>query len=78
MNDIKDSEIYSYLLKQIAPNDAGVTMEALTVSIIDAKRSAEWKYRGGKKESFVKSFTDLEPIVVCLLGILLHILMCIL
>lgn len=34
MSDIKDSEIYSYLLKQIAPNDAGVTMEALTVSII--------------------------------------------
>ena len=30
-SDIKDSEIYSYLLKQIAPNDAGVTMEALSV-----------------------------------------------
>ncbi|KAK8394116.1 hypothetical protein O3P69_006362 [Scylla paramamosain] len=30
MNDIKDSEIYTYLLKQIAPNDAGVTMEALS------------------------------------------------
>lgn len=45
MNDIKDSEIYSYLLKQIAPNDAGVTMEALTVSIIDAKRNAKWVKR---------------------------------
>ncbi|KAG0725332.1 Plastin-2 [Chionoecetes opilio] len=30
MNDIKDSEIYTYLLKQIAPNDSGVTMEALS------------------------------------------------
>lgn len=30
--DIKDSEIYTYLLKQIAPMDAGVTMEALHVS----------------------------------------------
>ncbi|KAK8727308.1 hypothetical protein OTU49_009806 [Cherax quadricarinatus] len=30
MSDIKDSEIYSHLLKQIAPNDAGVTMEALS------------------------------------------------
>lgn len=29
-NDIKDSEIYSYLLKQIASNDSGVTMEALS------------------------------------------------
>ncbi|KFM74902.1 Plastin-2, partial [Stegodyphus mimosarum] len=27
--DIKDSEIYSYLLKQIAPSDSGVTLEAL-------------------------------------------------
>ncbi|KAL7019159.1 hypothetical protein ACKWTF_011023 [Chironomus riparius] len=27
--DISDSEIYSYLLKQIAPPDAGVTMEAI-------------------------------------------------
>ncbi|MCL4144989.1 UNVERIFIED_CONTAM: hypothetical protein GTU68_061355 [Idotea baltica] len=27
--DVKDSEIYTHLLKQIAPNDAGVTMEAL-------------------------------------------------
>ena len=32
MGDIKDSEIYSHLLKQIAPNDAGVTLEALSVS----------------------------------------------
>lgn len=30
-SDITDSEIYSYLLKQIAPNDAGVTLEALRV-----------------------------------------------
>ncbi|XP_042855233.1 plastin-2-like [Penaeus japonicus] len=30
MGDIKDSEIYSHLLKQIAPNDAGVTLEALS------------------------------------------------
>ncbi|RXG73373.1 Plastin-3 [Armadillidium vulgare] len=28
-SDIKDSEIYTYLLKQIAPIDSGVTMEAL-------------------------------------------------
>jgi len=28
-NDINDSEVYSYLLNQIAPNDAGVTLEAL-------------------------------------------------
>ncbi|CAL4125527.1 unnamed protein product [Meganyctiphanes norvegica] len=28
--DVKDSEIYSYLLKQIANNDSGVTMEALS------------------------------------------------
>lgn len=32
-SDIKDSEIYTYLLKQIAPIDSGVTMEALHVSI---------------------------------------------
>lgn len=31
-SDITDSEIYSYLLKQIAPADAGVTLEALSVS----------------------------------------------
>lgn len=37
MNDIKDSEIYTYLLKQIAPNDAGVTMEALSVSKVHDK-----------------------------------------
>ncbi|CAG0883064.1 unnamed protein product [Darwinula stevensoni] len=30
-SDVKDSEIYSHLLKQIAPNDAGVTLEALRV-----------------------------------------------
>ncbi|XP_064086378.1 plastin-2-like isoform X1 [Macrobrachium nipponense] len=30
MGDIRDSEIYTHLLKQIAPNDSGVTMEALT------------------------------------------------
>lgn len=30
-NDIVDSEIYSYLLKQIAPLEKGVTMEALMV-----------------------------------------------
>lgn len=30
--DVADSEIYSYLLKQIAPNDAGVTLDALRVS----------------------------------------------
>lgn len=29
--DITDSEVYTYLLKQIAPLDAGVTMEALRV-----------------------------------------------
>jgi len=29
-SDVKDSEIYSYLLKQIANNDTGVTMEALS------------------------------------------------
>jgi plastin-3 len=28
-SDISDSEIYSYLLKQIAPQEAGVTMEAI-------------------------------------------------
>lgn len=28
-SDISDSEIYSYLLKQIAPNEAGVTTEAI-------------------------------------------------
>lgn len=31
-NDITDSEVYSYLLKQIAPQDKNVTMEALMVS----------------------------------------------
>ena len=31
-SDITDSEVYTYLLKQIAPMDAGVTMEALRVS----------------------------------------------
>lgn len=31
--DITDSEIYSHLIKQIAPPDKGVTMEALSVSI---------------------------------------------
>lgn len=30
-SDIQDSEIYSYLLKQIAPADSGVTLEALRV-----------------------------------------------
>lgn len=28
-SDITDSEVYTYLLKQIAPGDAGVTVEAL-------------------------------------------------
>ena len=32
--DITDSEVYTYLLKQIAPLDAGVTMEALRVSLL--------------------------------------------
>lgn len=32
-NDITDSEIYSHLLRQIAPQDAGVTLEALMVII---------------------------------------------
>lgn len=31
-SDIMDSEVYSYLLKQIAPQDADVTLEALRVS----------------------------------------------
>lgn len=34
MSDIKDSEIYTHLLKQIAPNEAGVNMDALTVMFI--------------------------------------------
>ena len=32
--DITDSEIYSHLLKQIAPQESNVTLEALLVSII--------------------------------------------
>jgi hypothetical protein len=31
-SDISDSEIYSHLLKQIAPADSNVTLEALLVS----------------------------------------------
>lgn len=31
--DVADSEIYSYLLKQIAPQDANVTLDALRVSL---------------------------------------------
>ncbi|CAG2059902.1 unnamed protein product, partial [Timema podura] len=31
--DIADSEIYTHLLKQIAPSDAGITLEALRESI---------------------------------------------
>ncbi|XP_028025763.1 plastin-2 [Bombyx mandarina] len=38
-HDVADSEIYSYLLKQIAPSDAGVTLEALSES--DLHRRAE-------------------------------------
>jgi plastin-3 len=30
-SDIMDSEIYSYLLKQIAPNEAGVNLDAMKV-----------------------------------------------
>lgn len=37
--DVADSEIYSYLLKQIAPDDAGVTLDALRES--DLLRRAE-------------------------------------
>ncbi|KAJ8705274.1 hypothetical protein PYW07_011101 [Mythimna separata] len=37
--DVADSEIYSYLMKQIAPNDAGVTLDALRES--DLMRRAE-------------------------------------
>ena len=37
-SDITDSEVYSYLLKQIAPMDAGVTMEALRVNILNSLR----------------------------------------
>lgn len=29
--DVADSEIYSYLLKQIAPDDSGVSLDALRV-----------------------------------------------
>jgi plastin-3 len=36
-SDITDSEVYSYLLKQIAPNDAGVTLEALRESDLLAR-----------------------------------------
>ena len=36
-SDITDSEIYSHLLRQIAPQDAGVTMEALMVSVKNRK-----------------------------------------
>lgn len=35
-SDITDSEVYTYLLKQIAPLDAGVTMEALRVNVVTA------------------------------------------
>lgn len=38
-SDISDSEIYSYLLKQIAPADTGVTLEALSEH--DAAQRAE-------------------------------------
>ena len=34
ISDITDSEIYSYLMKQIAPKDAEVNMAALRVSFI--------------------------------------------
>lgn len=37
--DVADSEIYSYLLKQIAPDDAGVTMDAMRET--DLLRRAE-------------------------------------
>ncbi|CAH4032720.1 plastin-2 [Pieris brassicae] len=37
--DVSDSEIYSYLLKQIAPDDAGVTLDALRET--DLLRRAE-------------------------------------
>jgi plastin-3 len=37
--DITDSEVYTYLLKQIAPLDAGVTMEALRVSLLSCVSS---------------------------------------
>ncbi|XP_041984190.1 plastin-2 [Aricia agestis] len=37
--DVADSEIYSYLLKQIAPDDAGVTLDALRET--DLMRRAE-------------------------------------
>ncbi|XP_023944427.2 plastin-2 [Bicyclus anynana] len=37
--DVSDSEIYSYLLKQIAPDDAGVTLDALRET--DLVRRAE-------------------------------------
>ena len=33
MSDISDSEVYTYLLYQIAPNDAGVLMVALNVRV---------------------------------------------
>ena len=48
-SDITDSEVYTYLLKQIAPNDAGVTLEAMRVrslSLIHLCKFAQLPYRG--------------------------------
>ncbi|XP_076044276.1 plastin-2 fimbrin isoform X2 [Oratosquilla oratoria] len=46
-NDIKDSEIYTYLLKQIAPGDSGVTMEAMSEH--DMMRRAELMLQQAEK-----------------------------
>jgi plastin-3 len=59
-NDIKDSEIYTYLLNQIAPVDAGVDMAALHEP--DPLRRAEMMLQQADKLG-CRSFLTPEDVV---------------
>ena len=59
-SDITDSEVYSYLLKQIAPHDAGVNLSALGES--DLLRRAEVMLQQAEKLG-CRSFLTPEDVV---------------
>ena len=66
--DITDSEVYTYLLKQIAPLDAGVTMEALRVSLLkEIIRKPQRCFIAAANcfFSFPPPSTHLSPFVTC-------------
>lgn len=73
--DITDSEVYTYLLKQIAPLDAGVTMEALRVYKFVSSSGNYLKTNLSAVAAVANCFFLITPVTFCDL-LEIHFLLC--